>query len=552
MNAASVAEIKDQAFDVCVVGSGMIGLGTATALARRHLSVLVIEAGGERPTIASADPIGATVMDEARHAPMQLAVARAFGGTGWLWGGRCIPLDQIDFEPRATIDSEGWPISAADLAPYNDEAAAILGCGPAIFRCSPVPELPESDCDLDLAGAERWCDEPNTARKLMRSGALTGITIVLDATVIDLEIAAAGSSVTALIVKSCGRTYRLSGARNIVVAGGGLETARLLLHVARQHSELFGGANGALGRYYMGHMSGKIARIKFASPAMAEAFDYGISDGFAVRRRMSFTRKALRERELPNIIFYPDNPALADPAHCSGLLSALWLVLVSPLGSRLLPEAIRLSQIGKRRDYAAHMRNVIRDLPNAVCELAGIAWQRFVEKRRKPHVFIRASNGEYPLHYHSEHKPSRVSRVWLGAECDENGMSRLVIDLRFTREDADAVVRAHEEFDAALRCARIGQLIYDVPLEERFATVLAQAKDGFHQMGLARMGRSNDSSVVDFNCRVHGLDNLYLAGSAVFRTGGQANPTFSAVALGIRLADHLAGKARVPGKAMVA
>ncbi len=45
--------------------------------------------------------------------------------------------------------------------------------------------------------------------------------------------------------------------------------------------------------------------------------------------------------------------------------------------------------------------------------------------------------------------------------------------------------------------------------------------------------------VVDRNARVHGIGNLYVAGSSVFPTSGYANPTLTIVALALRLADHL-------------
>jgi choline dehydrogenase-like flavoprotein len=46
--------------------------------------------------------------------------------------------------------------------------------------------------------------------------------------------------------------------------------------------------------------------------------------------------------------------------------------------------------------------------------------------------------------------------------------------------------------------------------------------------------------VVDGDCRVHGVDNLFIASSSVLRTSAEANPTFTAVCLALRLAHHLA------------
>jgi len=62
---------------------------------------------------------------------------------------------------------------------------------------------------------------------------------------------------------------------------------------------------------------------------------------------------------------------------------------------------------------------------------------------------------------------------------------------------------------------------------------------GWHHMGSTRMSTNPREGVVDENCRVHGIPNLYVAGSAVFPTGGVANPTLTLVAMSLRLSDHL-------------
>jgi choline dehydrogenase-like flavoprotein len=61
-------------------------------------------------------------------------------------------------------------------------------------------------------------------------------------------------------------------------------------------------------------------------------------------------------------------------------------------------------------------------------------------------------------------------------------------------------------------------------------------------MGTTRMHADARKGVVDAQCRVHGTDNLYVAGSSVFPSGGYANPTLTLVALALRLADHLKGR----------
>ncbi|WP_285293978.1 GMC family oxidoreductase [Aureimonas altamirensis] len=74
----------------------------------------------------------------------------------------------------------------------------------------------------------------------------------------------------------------------------------------------------------------------------------------------------------------------------------------------------------------------------------------------------------------------------------------------------------------------------------------AQALDGYHQIGLTRMAQDRSAGVVDGDCRAFDLCNLYLAGSSVFPTAGQANPTLPAVALALRLGDHVVACVRAP------
>src|SRR5262249_13949724 len=102
------------------------------------------------------------------------------------------------------------------------------------------------------------------------------------------------------------------------------------------------------------------------------------------------------------------------------------------------------------------------------------------------------------------------------------------------------VLRAHELLDDSLRRAGLGRLEFRDAPEARVTAILQQAKDGFHQIGTTRMASQPQDGVVDADCRVHGVENLYVASSSVFPRSSQANPTFPAVALALRLASHLA------------
>ena len=74
---------------------------------------------------------------------------------------------------------------------------------------------------------------------------------------------------------------------------------------------------------------------------------------------------------------------------------------------------------------------------------------------------------------------------------------------------------------------------------EPACTVLPRFRDASHQLGTTRMAARREEGVVDQSCRVFGVDNLFVAGSSVFPTAGNANPTFTVLALARRLAGHL-------------
>jgi hypothetical protein len=523
--------------EVCVIGSGPVGLALAFDLARRGHRVLLLEAGEIKPSVLAEEDSAAIILDPSRHADIALTSCRAFGGNAWLWGGRCVAFDQVDFARGDHDLLRRWPIDYKEIAPFFTKAASFLDCGSGDLFGGLVP------AGSLTSSVERWCANPVIPRRASFERPNNLVTVIgLTVTALELE----GNRVKALEVANESGRRHFSGAQHYVVACGGLETARLLLITQQKYPSAFGGKEGALGRYYMGHVSGHPTRVRFCAPSFARNFSYR-DDGHAVMRsRLTLAASLQLQNELPNVAFWPANPELADPIHKNGLLSLIFLILATPgIGTHLISEGIRQMQMTSNPSYGRHVRNVAFDLPNVVGEVIGLLSQMLIKGRRKPFFFLYAKDGTYPLHYHAEHLPSPHSRVWLSESTDRLGRARLSIDIRFSADDADGIARAHFCLDDCLREAGIGEVFLERSAEGRealSAKILSNARDGFSQIGLARMGSHARDGVVDRNCRVFDLDNLYLAGSAVFRSSGQANPTLPAVALAFRLSEHLDGR----------
>lgn len=524
--------------DVCIVGAGPVGIATALGCAERGLKVLLLESGGQKDDRRVAALSRAQLSNPARHAPMSVAVRRALGGTSAWWGGRCVPFDPIDFEVRPWVDNARWPVDFSALKPWLIEATDFFACGPAEYESGITPWRLE---DAAFSHLERWAPTRDAFQLHGRRLAELGVKVLTHATVTDIRTDDASGAVTGLAVSSRDGP-RVLKARHYVIACGGLETTRLLLNAQKTRPHLFGGPDGPLGRYYAGHISGKIADLVFNDSDDARHADFFLDRGVFARRRFTLPAGVQWREALLNTAFWIDNPPFHNPAHGNGALSLIWMALaIPPIGRSVLSDGVRLSHVGPRpHAWAAHLRNVFRAPLRVIRDVLGMLRMRLLDRPQRPGFLIHSSDGRYALHYHSEQTPYEASRVHLTDETDDAGVFRLHIDLRFREEDAERIVRAHEVLDRALRTAQVGHLVFKATGDERVTSVMEQAADGFHQTGLTRMSDDPTKGVVDADCAVHGIGNLNIASSSVFPTSGQANPTLLAVALGLRLAARLA------------
>jgi len=541
--------MASQDTDIAIVGSGPAGIVIALELARRGRRVTLIESG-RSGVDAAAQALGdAEIVDPARHVAMNLATRRQVGGTSNIWGGRCVPYDSVDFAERPWIPDSEWPIGFDEVARYHARASEWFLTGAPVFDAHRLDEMAQKtivpglpDGDVLTSTLERWSLPTNFGREYARELVATpGLRLLPGLTCVEAMVDGAGRRVIGLRCRRADGAETVVTAARYVIACGGLESTRLLLASDSVVPGGLGNHSGLLGRFYMGHVSGKIAEVVFSTPPRQTAYAYSRTrDGVYVRQRFSFTPEALLRERLPNIVGWLVNPEIAKPEHGSGILSFAYLALSSPVfGKRFVAEGIRRAAIGDGpRVVWPHVRNMLRDLPATATFIPTFAYRRFLVRRKVPGFFVPSRENRYPLQYHAEHLPNRDSRVWLGNDRDATGMRRLVIDLRFAPADVDAVVRAHELWDRHLRRHACGAIEYTKA--NAAEAIEAQLQDGYHQAGTTRMSRRAADGVVTPDLRVHGVDNLYVASGSVLVTSGQANTTFIVVALALRLADHLA------------
>jgi choline dehydrogenase-like flavoprotein len=536
--------------DVCIVGAGAAGIALALELSGNGvrsgagaLEVLLLESGGLEEDAATQALYEGEVADTRLHSPPDRYRQRRFGGSTTIWGGRCMPFDPIDFEPRDYVAHSGWPIGIDALSPYYPAANRLCEAGEYLYRMDEA--VPGAGPMMDgfvsthftTDTIERFsCPTDFGARYGHKLRAARNVRVVLHANVTAIDLDASGAAVESVQVRTLEGRRLKARARRFVLAAGGLEVARLLLASRDRHPEGIGNRHDVVGRYYMCHLAGTIGSLRFDGPLSAVHHGYDVSEeGIYCRRRIALTAQTQRALSLGNFIARLHHPRITDPAHRNAVLSLLFLAKL------FIPYEYAKRLYGEQKtplaDWARHAGNVA----SAPWDAVAFAWHmlrdRKLAARKFPSIIIRSRANLYSLDFHAEQQPNPESRLTLTDRLDALQVPQLRVDWRYTQADVDTVRRALALLAQDIGASGIGRFEFDPEQVELEMT--RYGAYGGHHIGTARMGTDPRTSVVDADCRVHEVGNLFIASAAVFPTSSQANPTLTIVALALRLAAHL-------------
>ena len=459
---------QDRQFDICIAGSGPAGMSLALALAERGKDVLLLEGGGTEFSDASQDLyIGENTGDP--YFELDATRLRFMGGSSNHWGGWCRPLDSIDFAYKDYCPEAYWPIDRQDLDPYLARAKDILDLDgdfdddlldPAIRRLTFLFSDPVTRF------AEKYQSDVRESPR---------IVLALNTSVVGVEID--GTRVSGFRVRNFEGQETTVSAGDFVLACGGIENSRLLLHFnAETHGRLVPESQ-TLGRYWMDHPH-------FTIGEAALSFENANLEFFGL------TPERMRDRGVLNC----------------GLR----------LQSFRNPEGLR---------------ELLRDLACTAPTLGEWAYRQ-AGRSLSCGGLLRAA---------WEQEPNSDSHIALSTrERDAFGIPQTVLHWRKTARDIETVRVAALEFGSFMARQNAGRvrlaqwILEDGPWPED------DELGGNHHMGGTRMSASAEEGVVTPDLRLWGMDNMYVAGSSVFPSGGHANPTLTIIQLSLRLADHLA------------
>ena len=538
--------------DICIVGAGAAGISMALQFLGSGIEVLLLESGALQEEPDTQALYAGSVVNELLHSPPDRYRQRRFGGTTTIWGGRCIPFDPIDFEERDYVAHSGWPLTREAVMSYYPAANRLCEAGEFSYTAAaafpdggrPMIEGFESAI-FSSDTLERFsCPTDFGARYGQRLRSAPNISVVMHANVTAIRLQADGERVASLEVRSLGGKRLQARAAHYVLAAGGLEVARLLLASRDVQAPGIGNRHDVVGRYYMCHLAGTIGALKVLKPPAAVHHGYEISEeGIYCRRRLALRPEVQRAQRLGNFVARLHHPRITEPAHRSSVLSLLYLA--KPFIPYEYGKRLHGDEHGSLRIWLQHLGNVVTGPFEAIAFAWHMLRDRKMAARKFPSIIVRSKANLYSIDFHAEQQPDAASRVTLDDARDALGMPRLRIDWRYTAADVDTVERAIALLAAELARNGVGRLEYEPASVESEMT--RYGAYGGHHIGTARMGSNLRDSVVDGDCRVHGVGNLFVASSATFPTSSQANPTLTVVAFALRLAAHLRGLLRANG-----
>lgn len=514
--------------DICIVGAGIAGITIAREFIGRSASVVLVEGGGleftkslrELPTVLRRHTLDEQALTGGRNAgqpyyPLRFTRVRAFGGSSRAWheqrGVHARPLDAIDFSARDGLPEHGWPICREELEPYYERAQQVCALGPFAY-------------DAETWEAQGYGAPLPLDRRLVRSVMLQfgrrsrfnryedelaraeNVNLVLHATAVHL--ADKGGRVVRIdCATMSGKRFSVQ-ARTFVVAAGAIETARLLLASTDSRPAGIGNSRDLLGRCFMEHPDAAVGYLIPDPQLDRNAFrlyqHQSAGKDVTVEAMFRLSESVLRSERLLNAVLR------LRPTYRSGMTAA---VQSAQVVRRSVHHGVATPGL------ARHALRSILGAPQIVRHYA--TWR----SGRPSDVF--------GIDVMAEQAPTMSSRVRLARRRDRLGVPMTVLDWRLTSLDWDSIRRTMEIFGNAVRAAGVGTVISSL------GKTPPAVFGNWHHLGTTRMHRDPAHGVVDENCRVHEMDNLYIAGGSVFPTGGYANPSLTIVALSLRLADHL-------------
>lgn len=469
-------------YDVCICGTGPSGITVARTLASQGLTVALLEGGGLEYSENSQELYKGKNVGLNNWDAIRNCRLRFFGGTSNHWEGRCSYFDPVDFEQRGYVDLPGWPISRKEIFSHFEEACSILDLPKDAFsRKTKWPGTNFRISDKELSPPTRFGTKYR--EELKKS---SKIDVYINANLTDVRLNDSLNKVKSFEVKSYSGIAFNFIAKNYVFAMGAIENARLLLNSDKQVKGGIGNKYDMVGRCFMEHFNVEFGRfvVEDKSKFIQGSLEVNPSEAF------------MRSHRIGNaVLSFNPSFSTSEYGHFQGLKKSVREFFCK------YPSLTDLSR--KVKEFDCSGDGVIRSLIEQV--------------------------------------PNLQSRIMLDTETDMFGMRKVKLDWKASEADNHTIRTLGIEVAKEMARTNVARVqLQDFILDKNIE--IPDYGHHCHQLGTTRMSADPKFGVVDKDSRVHGLENLFIAGSSVYSTGAGCNPTLTLVMLSLRLGEHLAKK----------
>ena len=490
--------------DICIIGAGAAGISMALEWIGSKHKVILLEGGGFDYEDALQDLYDGKTTGQ-RYYPLKGCRLHYFGGTTGHWAGFCSPFEEIDFKQRDWVPHSGWPISRKALDPFYERAHKNVDLGPYDYSLAYwqtiYPSYKPLPVDEKVVWNKLWQFSPPTRFGSKYKDAIVqakNIHLYTYANVVDIKANATVNNIEELTIKNHAGKQHTVKAKYFVSACCSIQNARLLLSSNKQAPKGLGNDHDNVGRYFMEHLEIKSAELWLEKPDPMSL--YMIEFG-KTKARAELAISAQKQEEMKIL---------------NGTVS------LEPLEmAKGMPAVIDVWTGDKKKN---------EEIFNS--------WDKQTSKAIPANGY-----NSFELMTRIEQAPNPDSRVTLDQETDALGMPRAKLNWAFTTLEKRSIRTIHHVLAQELGKAGIARLkLMDYLQDEKDDSWPSFTGGGWHHMGTTRMGNDPATSVVDANCKVHGINNLYIAGSSCYVTAAAPNPTLTLIALTLRLSDHLKGR----------
>lgn len=488
-------------YDICIIGSGPAGISVAKQLFDTKFNIAILESGGIEPEDEYQD-----LNNGENSGPSFLSLyssrLRCFGGAGKLWAGHCAPFEKDDFKKKTFSSLSGWPISLNDLKKYYIDAAKLLGISYEKFYDESFLENTFLEKSFKEFGKRNSFLSPNILqvssvehrdpaekfKNYLQSS--KNIDVIFHSTVTKLNLKKNPKRIKSVSIADLNNNRATIQAKIFVLACGALENPRILLNSNEISKKGIGNDNGLVGTCFMSHPG--INNVAEIYKNNEECINIKKNNNYKV-----FFEVSSKERSKQKILRH---------------------------SLSLKPSNISLNKLTNSSDKSifTFFKNS-GHIKNFFCEI-------IMGKEMSPKNWNLAIGLEQP--------PRFSNNLKLHNTKDELGVPNIDIYWdNLSNIEKETVINSSKTIARELGSHNTGKVKFTKALLNGESFKIDDPIN--HHIGTTRMSSSSKTGVVDKNCKVFGVSNLFIAGSSVFTTSSIVNPTYTIIALSLRLGDHI-------------